>query len=175
MIINNRYDDPYNKFPTSEPIPLLSRPLVKSALTEKFWKITQNIFEATLKKDFDNLNNKKTKSNFNRQIKGNNINNEDINFTFKNNNNKNNKYLNMYKDDNFGDSDYEKENIKLNEENEKKKYIEKCKLLKLKNENFDKIIYKQEEENKKLIKRIEELEKILNSQMNINNNIKFKK
>ena len=129
MIINNNFEDPYNKLPPSDYIPILSRPLVNSRLTDKFWQATKNIFETSLKGESNETDNKK--------------------------NNKNNC----------------KNNIKegyINEKEEKRKYIEICKILKLKNEKCDEIIIKQEEENKILIKKIEELENALNKKINLN-------
>ena len=127
MIINNKFEDPYNKFPPNDYIPILSRPLVNAKLTSKFWKVTKNIFITTLKENSDKL--------------------DDIQ------DNKNN------------GNDIEKD---INEKEEKKKYIELCKILKLKNEKCDEIILKQEEEYKYLNKKIEELENILNNGINLN-------
>ena len=41
MTINNRFEEPYNKFPKDGPIPLLSKPIVISKLSKKFWLYTQ--------------------------------------------------------------------------------------------------------------------------------------
>ena len=41
MILNNRFEEPYNKFPGDGPIPLLSKPIVKSKLSKKFWLYSQ--------------------------------------------------------------------------------------------------------------------------------------
>ena len=168
MIINNIYEDPYNKFPSSAPIPFLSRPLVKSKLTKKFWKTTQNIFETTLKEDFIHFDNKKLKEAFtDEKNKGNIIN--DIN-EYQLKNSSNNKYLDMYKDDALDNDnlDIDLKNNKISELDEKKLLFEKCKALKLKNDNLDKIIIQQEEENTTLINRINELEKILKTQIKLN-------
>ena len=168
MIINNIYEDPYNKFPSSAPIPLLSRPLVKSKLTQKFWKTTQNIFESTLKEDFIHFDNKNLKEAFTDEKNKNNIIN-DINEN-KLKNSSNNKYLEMYKDDALNNDNLEinLNNNKISELDEKKLLFEKCKALKLKNDNLDKIIIQQEEENTTLINRINELEKILKTQIKLN-------
>jgi hypothetical protein len=41
MILNNRFEEPYDKFPREdEPLPLLSKYNVKSRLTDKFYKIS---------------------------------------------------------------------------------------------------------------------------------------
>ena len=151
MIINNNFEDPYNKFPPADFIPSLSRPLVNSKLTNKFWKITKNIFEATLKEDSIELRNKNSKKSIYNNI----INNQNYygvnNINFKQNNYQEKYVNNKYKEDN-----------NINEEEEKKKYIEICKSLKSKNDKYDEIISKQEEENKYLVKKVEELENIIN-------------
>ena len=150
MIINNKFETPYNKFPPAESLPILSRPLVNSKLTEEFWKITKNIFEKTLKEDFAK-DNQKLKNN-NKNLKSNEI------------TNANNNINNINKDNNIKDVKENNSNSNnLNVENEKKIYIEKYKLLKRKNDNLNNIILQQEEENKLIVKRIEELETILNN------------
>ena len=45
MILNNRFEEPYNKFAPDGPIPILSKTLVKSRLSNKFWKCTQKLYE----------------------------------------------------------------------------------------------------------------------------------
>jgi len=152
MIINNKFETPYNKFPPAESLPILSRPLVNSKLTEEFWKITKNIFEKTLKEDFGK-DNQKLKNNNNKNLKSNEI-----------TNSTNNNINNINKDNNIKDvKDNNSNNYNLNVDNEKKIYIEKYKLLKRKNDNLNNIILQQEEENKLIVKRIEELETILNN------------
>ena len=41
MVLNNRYEEPYNKFPADGPLPLLSKPIVISKLSKKFWLFSQ--------------------------------------------------------------------------------------------------------------------------------------
>lgn len=167
MIINNKFEDPYDKFPPADSIPFLSQPLVKSKLSNKFWKITKNIFESTLKEDFYKSDNTNTRNNGYSDIKYNNsinIKNKEYQDNQINdiiNNIQNNKIdMNIIN---------QKDNNNLNETDEKRIYIEKYKLLTLKNANFDKIISQQEEENQQLIKRLEQLENILSTKININN------
>ena len=45
MILNKRFEEPYNKFAPDGPIPILSKTLVKSRLSNKFWKCTQKLYE----------------------------------------------------------------------------------------------------------------------------------
>ena len=152
MIINNQFESPYNKFPPQDSLPILSRPLVNSRLTDKFWKTTKYIFEKTLKEDFTNKNyDIKNKNNIkDKNIKSDELTNNKNNINNNEDINKEKNNLNCYNNSN-----------KLNEENEKKIYIEQFKALKLKNEKLDNIILQQEEENKLIIKKIEELKTIL--------------
>ena len=138
MIINCKYEDPYDKFPPIGSIPFLSQSLVKSKLSKKFWNITKNIFELSFKE---------LKSDDIKDIKSNNP------ININNNNDYDDKQINN--------------NNNNNEEDEKRIYIEKLKKLKQKNENLGKIISQQEEENKILIKKAEELENILKTKMNV--------
>ena len=45
MIINKRFEEPYTKFAPDGPIPVLSKTLVKSRLSTKFWKNTQKLYD----------------------------------------------------------------------------------------------------------------------------------
>lgn len=45
MLINKRVEEPYNKLPPEGPLPILSKTLIKSKLSPKFWKQTKNIYE----------------------------------------------------------------------------------------------------------------------------------
>ena len=45
MLINNSYEEPYNKFVPEGPLPILSKTLVTSKLTPKFWKRTKKIYQ----------------------------------------------------------------------------------------------------------------------------------
>ena len=55
MIINNRFEEPYKKFAPEGPIPVLSKTLVKSRLSKKFWKNTQKIYDEINNQDIENL------------------------------------------------------------------------------------------------------------------------
>ena len=43
MLMNNRIEEPYNKLPKEGPLPILSKTLIKSKLTQKFWENAKNI------------------------------------------------------------------------------------------------------------------------------------
>ena len=45
MLINKRIEEPYNRLPPEGPLPILSKTLIKSKLSPKFWKQTKNIYE----------------------------------------------------------------------------------------------------------------------------------
>ena len=163
MIINNKFEDPFDKFPPVDSIPFLSQPLVKSKLSNKFWKITKNIFESTLKEDFNKSDNINTRNNGYSDIKYNNS------INIKNKEYQDNQINDIENNNIDMNIDNQKDNNNINEIDEKRFYIEKYKLLKLKNVNFDKIISQQQEENQQLIKRLEQLENILSTKININN------
>jgi len=55
MLINNRLEAPFNKLPKEGPLPIISKVLIKSQLTPKFWEITKYIYEPA-----NNNNNQKT-------------------------------------------------------------------------------------------------------------------
>lgn len=80
MIINQRIEEPYKKFPPSGPLPQLSKTLVKSKLTKKFWESTRHIYDESAPKEnkelekeiekpvsnlFKNNKNNKSKKSFN--------------------------------------------------------------------------------------------------------------
>ena len=43
MIINEFYEEPYNKFAPDGPLPQLSKYIVKSRLPKQFWTLSKNI------------------------------------------------------------------------------------------------------------------------------------
>ena len=45
MLINKRIEEPYNRLPPEGPLPILSKTLIKSKLSPKFWKQTKDIYE----------------------------------------------------------------------------------------------------------------------------------
>lgn len=46
MIMNNRYEEPYNKFAPEGDMPVLSATVVKSRLSMNFWRNSKNIYGA---------------------------------------------------------------------------------------------------------------------------------
>ena len=175
MILNNRFEEPYNKFPGDGPVPLLSKPTIKSKLSKKFWLYSQylenqllinNEDEFSSSDNYDNNNNinyinnnnnmgninkKNFKINYRRpktsEIKLNNKNMNKININ--NNENRNIKKKNNKYQNNKNEID---EINKLNDII----YNLQCEL-----NRQDFIIKNQINEKKKLQKRIYELEKVL--------------
>ena len=78
MLINRRIEEPYNKNPNDGPLQILSKTLVKSRLSKKFWESVSHIYNSILINNDNNekrtnskspTNNKKGKKNNN--LKGN--------------------------------------------------------------------------------------------------------
>ena len=78
MLINRRIEEPYNKNPNDGPLQILSKTLVKSKLSKKFWESVRHIYNSILINNDNNekrtnykslTNNKKSKKNNN--LKGN--------------------------------------------------------------------------------------------------------
>jgi hypothetical protein len=64
MLINKRLEEPYSKMPDDGPLPILSKTVIKSKLSSKFWEKTKYIYDPNAKND-NNLHNEK---NFKRPI-----------------------------------------------------------------------------------------------------------
>jgi len=183
MILNNRYEEPYNKFPGDGPVPLLSKPIVISKLSKKFWLYSQYLRNEILLNGEEqqeledagsnNDNNINIDNNINNNIENNNKkipyknNYTDINFrnksekenniiNYKNNMSKNLKTSNS--NDFCRKNNFNSENNNRNEINELNELV-----FQLKNEinKQDLIIKSQMNEKMKLQKRIHELEQVL--------------
>ena len=165
MVINNRFEEPYNKFPQDGPIPLLSKPIVISKLSKKFWLYTQYLRNQNILKDDDSLDEKEYKFNEN-----NNLNNSEDNnigqqqFQRKGNINIKNNIGNKNRpksSSGYGKNISNKKNMKFENENEINELKEI--IIRLQNElsKQDFIINSQINEKMKLEKRIRELEIVL--------------
>ena len=167
MIINNRFEEPYNKFPQDGPIPLLSKPIVISQLSKKFWLYTQYLKNENLLKNEDSSNEKEGQINKNNNYNGFQ---EDYmeepfqrrdNFNIRNNMNYQNRNMRPKSNTSYGNYTRKKNNYdKEKEINELNEII-----LRLKDElsKQDYIINSQINEKMKLTKRIHELEQVLNN------------
>lgn len=144
MILNKRFEEPYSKFAPEGSLPILSKTLVKSRLSAKFWKCTEKIYE-----EINKQNNEPQNENF----KENNIEEQEENV---------NCVPPQVVDNKKVKSNKEYENVTEGEND-----IMKLKNLiaKLQNEivKKDSIIQNQKEEKIRLNKRVDELEKMLSS------------
>ena len=162
MILNNRYEEPYNKYPADGPLPLLSKPIVISKLSKKFWLYSEYLRneeilsnEPSLEENENNIENFEERNN-ERQIPLNNINDfqikEDIKIRPKSN---------YAYGGNYGKR---KNNAKINNRNNIQEINQLNDIiLKLQSElnKQDFIINSQINEKMKLAKRIHELEQVL--------------
>ena len=159
MVLNNRYEEPYNRFPKDGPIPLLSKPIIISKLSKKFWLYTQYLRnENLLNKEGEELLNEKDNNNNNYEI-------DDFNNQFQGNPN-----INIINNMNNAGRPKSNNNRKKNIKYENDKNISEINelneiIFRLQNELYkqDYIINNQINEKKKLLKRIHELEQLLNN------------
>ena len=158
MIINNRFEEPYNKFPQDGPIPLLSKPIVISKLSKKFWLYTQYLKNENLIKSEESSNEKESQINNNYNYNdfpedyiGEQFQGKD-NISIRNNKNYKNRNMRPKSNNNYGNYMKKKNNFQngnIDEINE------------LNRQDF--IINSQINEKIKLTKRIHELEQVLNN------------
>ena len=191
MVLNNRFEEPYNKFPGDGPIPLLSKPVVKSKLSKKFWLYSQYLESQNLLKSeddfssYDNYNNNiniEDNNNYNNNINNDmeNVNKKKFRINYRRPktsdiklSNKNMNRLNNNINNNININKYN-ENRKLNKSKKKyqnqnnKKEIDEINrlneiILNLQYElnRQDFIINNQINEKLRLQKRINELENVL--------------
>ncbi len=87
MLINKKFEEPFDKTPKEDVLPIISQTLINSKLTPKFWKTAKKILDSNLI-DYKDINNKENlrvkpcinkqnlKNNFspNKQIRNNKIN-----------------------------------------------------------------------------------------------------
>jgi hypothetical protein len=177
MILNNRFEEPYNKFAPEGPIPVLSKTLVKSRLSNKFWKATQRIYDAV-----NNVNNNYEDDMYQQpqnmmmpqqQVNENKFENEFENYPVNqqirnpavaNGQQKLKSNKNKYFQNNniINNNDYQgNNNNATNEELQNMKNL----ILKLQNDlaQKDNIIQNQKEEKLRLTKRVDELERMLST------------
>ena len=166
-ILNEHFEEPYNKFPPEGSVPILNKALVKSRLSKKF-------FEETMKmqseEQIDNQNNEENQSyNFNEPNNNyNNIGNIEMHSNISNkkklrnknnniNNNFNNNNFNDFNNNNFNNNEEKnKQNIKII--NEQQKEIDRLnEVLKQKDIEIDTLI----REKGQMQKHIGELEQMI--------------
>ena len=171
MILNNRFEEPYNKFPNDGPIPLLSKPIVKSKLSKKFWLYSQYLENQNLINSDDDLSSSEKYNNMNYDERNNNYINNDL---------RKEKYkVNYGRPKTSENKTYNKNLKRISDNDENRKINNKSK--RYKNNNIDEInelnniiydlqceinkqdfiINNQINEKMKLQKRIYELEQVL--------------
>ena len=142
MIINERYEEPYNKFAPDGPLPIMPKHIVKSRLTKKFWYFTKTLHNKPQVYDDG--------SSYNINSLSMNIDNKNIRLKTPDN-----KY--RYKYGNKNTHFYEMIN-KCNNPDLLNKIIER---LENKISKADEVIIQQEEERNQLLQKIEKLEKLI--------------
>ena len=178
MILNNRFEEPYNKFAPEGPIPVLSKTLVKSRLSTKFWKATQRIYDAV--NNVNNVNYEEdmyqqpqnmmmppqqvNENKFEREFENYPVNQQIRNPAVANGQQKFKSNKNKYFHNNnmINNNDYQgNNNNATNEELQNMKNL----ILKLQNDlaQKDNIIQNQKEEKLRLTKRVDELERMLST------------
>ena len=178
MIINNRFEEPYKKFAPEGPIPVLSKTLVKSRLSTKFWKATQRIYDAV--NNVNNVNYEEdmyqqpqnmmmppqqvNENKFEREFENYPVNQQIRNPAVANGQQKFKSNKNKYIQNNnmINNNDYQgNNNNATNEELQNMKNL----ILKLQNDlaQKDNIIQNQKEEKLRLTKRVDELERMLST------------
>ena len=132
MILNNRFEEPYNKFPNDGPLPLLSKPIIKSKLSKKFWLYSQYLESQNC------INSEDEFSSFDNNYNKNSL--EKENNNYMNKNNINNESRTNYK---INDKKPISSGIKSNNLKKNKINSSKNKYMNLKNDNdeIDKLIF----------------------------------
>ena len=155
-ILNEHFEEPYNKFPPEGSVPILNKALVKSRLSKKF-------FEETMKmqneEQIDNQNNEENQSfNFNKPNNNyNNIGNIEIHSNISNKKKLRNKKSNISNNNDFNNNEeMNEQSIKII--NEQQKEIDRLnEVLKEKDIEIDTLI----REKGQMQKHIEELEQMI--------------
>jgi hypothetical protein len=179
MLINKRLEEPYSKMPDDGPLPILSKTVIKSKLSSKFWEKTKYIYDPNAK-DNNNLQNEKNFKRPNTSVRKNKKTSNNLSLDNNNRNHKLNKNkaktpimkhniryfdennINYVQKYNFNDDDFlENVNSKYNKELE----ILRDTAIKLeeKLDENQKIIERQEKEKIQLKKELNQLTDLLKS------------
>ena len=179
MLINKRLEEPYSKMPDDGPLPILSKTVIKSKLSSKFWEKTKYIYDPN-SKDNNNLQNEKNFKRPNTSVRKNNKTSNNLSLDNNNRNHKLNKNkaktpimkhniryfdenkINYVQKYNFNDDDFlENVNSKYNKELE----ILRDTAIKLeeKLDENQKIIERQEKEKIQLKNELNQLTDLLKS------------
>ena len=168
MLINKRLEEPYNKMPNDSPLPILSKTLIKSKLSSKFWEKTKYIYEN------NSVNNKDISigTNINKNLINSNKNNSSTgNLKLKNKRVKtpsmkhNIRYINEKKVEKYYINNDEDNSKKANIKNNNELEMLKDTAIKLEKELIknEKIIEQQKNEKIQLTNKINKLTEMLKS------------
>lgn len=160
MLINKRLEEPYSKMPDDGPLPILSKTVIKSKLSSKFWEKTKHIYDPN-NKDNNNLQIEKNIKRPNTNVRKNkNLSNKNISL---NNNNRSQK-LNKMK----AKTPVMKHNIRYFDENKinkvEKYYFNDDDFLGNKDSKYNKELEILRDTAIKLEEKLEENEKIIEQQ-----------
>ena len=155
-ILNNHFEEPYNKFPPEGSVPILNKALVKSRLSKKFFEETLNMqkneeqFEPK-QQNMDNINEDNEEY-------------ENENENESNDNNKNNNFNKnkLRNNNNVNKFNVSNENIKIIN-NQKQEINKLTEMIKQKDIDINNLI----QEKNQMKSHIQELEQMINKFMNI--------
>ena len=160
MILNNRFEEPYNKFPNDGPLPLLSKPIIKSKLSKKFWLYSQYLESQNCLNNEDDCSSSENNNKNSFAFENNNYIINENKMNFKTNYNRP-KSSGIKLNNNISKNRINNKKIKTNDIDEINKLNEIIYNLQYELNKQDFIINNQINEKMKLQKRISELEQII--------------
>ena len=160
MILNNRFEEPYNKFPNDGPLPLLSKPIIKSKLSKKFWLYSQYLESQNCLNNEDDCSSSENNNKNSFAFENNNYIFNENKMDFKTNYNRP-KSSGIKLNNNIRKNRINNKKIKTNDIDEINKLNEIIYNLQYELNKQDFIINNQINEKMKLQKRISELEQII--------------
>ena len=160
MILNNRFEEPYNKFPNDGPLPLLSKPIIKSKLSKKFWLYSQYLESQNCLNNEDDCSSSENNNKNSFAFENNNYIFNENKMNFKTNYNRP-KSSGIKLNNNIRKNRINNKKIKTNDIDEINKLNEIIYNLQYELNKQDFIINNQINEKMKLQKRISELEQII--------------
>ena len=160
MILNNRFEEPYNKFPNDGPLPLLSKPIIKSKLSKKFWLYSQYLESQNCLNNEDDCSSSENNNKNSFAFENNNYIFNENKMNFKTNYNRQ-KSSGIKLNNNISKNRINNKKIKTNDIDEINKLNEIIYNLQYELNKQDFIINNQINEKMKLQKRISELEQII--------------
>ena len=160
MILNNRFEEPYNKFPNDGPLPLLSKPIIKSKLSKKFWLYSQYLESQNCISNEDDYSSSENNNKNNIEFENNKYIFNENKINFKSNDKRPNS-SGIKSNNNINRNRFNNKKIKTNDIDEINKLNQIVYNLQYELNKQDFIINNQINEKMKLQKRISELEQIV--------------